>query len=192
MTRPKPDPAVVALAREVEQLRRRFAQLDAVVSEAQRMAEAAHRVLPELADRVAAVTRERVELDGRLDGNQASPSWLVNQQPELLARLRDWLQQVLIHYPDTAQALGPCWPHHAWIVEELLALRAAWLEAYEGDRAGGFRAVDWHDRLRTAVMERIGQCTAGCSIEAHRPGGRLAGPTRCLPAIDDVRFPSPA
>jgi hypothetical protein len=183
VTRPKPDPAVVALAREVERLRERIAHLDAIAGEAKRMAEAAHRVLPELADRVASVAGDRAELAGQVDNDAISQSWLVNQRPEMLVRLREWLEQVLIHYPDAASALGTCWPLHPWIVEELLALRAAWLEAYEGERGSGTRAVDWHDRLRPGVIGRLSEHTAGCSPEAHRPGGRLDLPARMPEAV---------
>jgi hypothetical protein len=171
----------VALAREVEQLRERLVQLDAVADDAKRTAEAVHRVLPELADRVAAVAGDRTELANRVSRDEDLPSWLANELPEMLVQLQGWLDHVLIHYPDTAIALGVCWPLHPWIVEELLALRAVWFEAYQGERVNGTKAVDWHDRLRPGVLRRIREHTAGCSPEAHRPGGRLGSQPRPLP-----------
>jgi hypothetical protein len=86
------------------------------------------------------------------------------------------MDQVLVHYPGAVEALGMCWSLHSWIVEELVALHAAWIEAYCGERASGTRAVDWHERHRPGVISRISVVTAGCSVEAHQPGGRLNRP----------------
>ena len=151
---------------------------DAVAGKAQQMAEAVHRVLPELAERISAVASGPGEPDDLVEADDMSQSWLLNQRPQMLDRLREWLEQVLIHYPGSTQALGPCWPLHPWIVEELLALRAAWFEAYEGERASATRTVDWHDRYRPGVVRRITEHISGCSEEAHRKGGRLDPSTR--------------
>ncbi|NJC70843.1 hypothetical protein HC031_14115 [Planosporangium thailandense] len=178
MNRPTPDPALVALARDVEQLRREVDQHRADIDRARETGDTAHRVLADLVDRVAAVADDRpVGADNTEDGQHAGvESWLVSPRPEALQELVEWMDQVLIHYPGTVDALGQCWSLHAWIVEELLALRAAWSEAYQGDRAGGTKAVDWHERHRPGVIARITQGTAGCSVEAHQPGGRLDRP----------------
>src|SRR5262249_49900177 len=99
-------------------------------------------------------------------------SWLADPEPTMLAGLVTWLGRVLVHYPDTADALGECWPLHPWIVEELLALQAAWYEAYDSGRPSGTKAVDWHARHKPGVLHRIRRTLADCTIDAHRPGGR--------------------
>ncbi|NJC70863.1 hypothetical protein HC031_14215 [Planosporangium thailandense] len=189
MNRPTPDPAVVALARDVEQLRREVDQHRAEIDRAQETGDTAHRVIADLVDRVAAVADNRpVGAGNTEDGRRVGvESWLAASRPAVLDELVGWMDQVLIHYPGTADALGQCWSFHPWIVEELLALRAAWSEAYQSDRASGSRAVDWHKRHRPGVMTRVAQGTAGCSIEAHEPGGRLDVPT---PRISDANRPA--
>jgi hypothetical protein len=175
MNRPTPDPAVVALARDVEQLRREVDQHRADIDRAQETGDTAHRVLADLVDRVAAVADNRPTDAGCTEDGQriGVGSWLYAPRAEVLHELVEWMDQVLIHYPGTGDALGQCWSLHPWIAEELLALRAAWFEAYQGDRASGAKAVDWHERHRPGVMSRIAQGTAGCSVEAHQQGGRL-------------------
>ncbi|GAA1033335.1 hypothetical protein GCM10009557_34770 [Virgisporangium ochraceum] len=143
-------------------------------------------MLPELADRIAAAAEFRTAPDGQADEEILSASWLADPRRETLSGLCEWLGQILIHYPDTVRALSPCWPRHPWIVEELVALQAAWREAYEGERASGTKAVDWHDRLRPGVVARLRVHTAGCSPEAHRPGGRLDSESSDVPGAAEI------
>jgi hypothetical protein len=145
-------------------------------------AEAAHRTLDDLVDRVAAAEHLAAGTAAQLakqagvltgDPGEGISSWLAAPRPAALAELVVWIGQVLIHYPGTADALSTCWPYHPWIVEELLALHAAWIDAYEGDRPSGTKAVDWHDRHHPGALTRIATELRDCSIDAHRPGGRV-------------------
>jgi hypothetical protein len=97
----------------------------------------------------------------------------VHRRPDALTELGGWLDEVFVEYPDAVDTLGDCWPCHPWVVEELLALKAAWHEAYESERASGSKAVDWHDRHRPGAVTRISRALSACSAAAHRPGGRL-------------------
>lgn len=170
MNRPQPDPAMVALAREVERLTARVAELETVATDALRQAESAQRVLPELADRIAAV---KPSVAPSANAGASPSSWLAERERADAKALVAWINRVLIHYPGMGQSLGVCWPFHSWIVEELFALHAAWVEAYQSERASGSKVVDWHDRMRPSVAGRIGAVASGCSVEAHRPGGRM-------------------
>jgi hypothetical protein len=84
-------------------------------------------------------------------------------------------KRVLSCYPRTTEALSDCWPYHPWVVEELVALNAAWVEAYQGERASGAKAVDWHDRHLTGTLNRIH------SALAIVPCGARARPARRSP-----------
>jgi len=185
-----PDPALIAIARDVEALRRSVEDLRVEAGRAQETGNSAHRVLADLADRVheLASRAPATGLDpivGGADGEPV-PSWLTNPNGQAVADLVAWLGQVLVHYPDVVETLGECWPHHPWAVEELLALQAAWAEAYTSGKASGAKAVDWHDRHRPACLTRIARVTAGCSVHAHQPGGRLDLPVPTAPGADQV------
>ncbi|MGH3366725.1 MAG: hypothetical protein ACRDOY_05945 [Nocardioidaceae bacterium] len=72
----------------------------------------------------------------------------------VLADLADWLNWLHGRYP-VAEAIPGCWWRHPEVVEELLALRAAWGSAYEDPQAPPQAAADWHDRLLPGALARI-------------------------------------
>src|SRR5687768_8402833 len=116
MKRQAPDPAVVALARDVERLAERISQLEAAMAEAHRLADVTHRLLADLIERIAAADRltsppsgDRTSTSG---GKKAKGSWLANPEPAALDGLLGWLEQILAQYPGTTEALGQCWSHH--------------------------------------------------------------------------------
>lgn len=154
----------------------------ALVAVADRVAE-----VEELATATAESVTEQVSQSG--DGGRCPlASWLTEPAPKALAALTAWIDTVLVQYPDVVDALGECWPLHPWIVEELTALHAAWTEAYTGEHPSGIRAVDWHERHRPGVIERIRRALTDCSVHAHNPGGR-ADHTRLpeVPGLDQAR-----
>lgn len=178
MKLPPPEPAVTALARDVEELRRQLDALRADVDGAQQTADAAHRVLLDLADRVAAIGDAQAVTAptmAKLAGSKSgAPSWLVIEGQQaaegLLADLVEWCGSVLRHYPGVTEAMGECWLLHPAAVEELAALRSAWIDAYVGENASAARAMDWHDRHRPGAVARVADVVGTCTAADHRPG----------------------
>lgn len=171
-----------ALAARVDALSRQVRANAELLAEVRQIAERADHAFVDLVDRVAdaqqlaaaavAATKARDGGTQTVASERRIKSWLAVPRSEALPVLVDWIERVLIHYPGTVDALSDCWPFHPWVVEELVALHAAWDEAFEGDRACGSKAVDWHDRLRKGVIARICTVTADCSMAAHVSGRR--------------------
>ena len=165
MTGPNPqEAAVTALAHEVEALRRAVAALAAVPGQVADLAG----VLAALGDRVAAAPAATTAEPSGL------PSWLefagdFADTVAVLGELAAWLGTVYLRYTD-ATGLPECWLWHPDVVEELLWLRGAWLEAYAGEAPSLARAGDWHDRARPGVVRRIHAVAGTCSLEAHQGG----------------------
>jgi hypothetical protein len=105
------------------------------------------------------------------DEPEPVPSWLdlpssVREARELLDDLTPWLARVYLRYGD-ARGLPECWLWHPEIVEELLWLRRAWVDAYRVDGAPLARSADWHDRWRPGVVRRINHYAGNCSLDNH-------------------------
>jgi hypothetical protein len=81
-----------------------------------------------------------------------------------LADLVEWIEAVYRWYPDGD--LPSCWLWHPWVVEELLALRAAHASAYK-PKAPPREALDWHDKHRPNVAARIDKVLGSHSLELH-------------------------
>jgi hypothetical protein len=172
-----PAELLAALAAEVEALRRGVRDLGKVPTQ-----------LHDLAGVVAALV-DRLGPASTAAGGL--PSWLELEGDfadavGVLGELVAWLQAVYVRYPDAAAGLPECWLWHPDVVEELLWLRGAWLQAYRGEAASVALAGDWHDRLRPGVVRRIRAVAGTCSLEAHQPGGdqhRDAAPVPLAEAI---------
>jgi len=168
---PDPDPRVVALARQVERLTRRYTDLD------QRQVD-----LDALVRRMAEDLALLIPSADEQDPN-ALPSWLAAQNPAQarawLTDLADWLTAVYLRYPDAA--LPSCWAWHPAVVEELWWLRQAHHAAFAGPRASWREVADWHDRLRPGVVRRLTRITTGCELALHVPGARHATPPPAVP-----------
>lgn len=178
--------ALTALAAEVERHTRQLAEQRAAVARAQESADHAHRVLVDIVDRVKDLADKITTCASRGPQAVAPTAWLTiedeNTAKAALAELVDWLQRVYIHYPGSEESLGECWLWHPAAIEELMALRAAWLAAYTGPDASAARAIDWHDRHLPGVQRRLRAALADCSLAAHRPGGRADLPRPNIPA----------
>jgi hypothetical protein len=168
---PADGPEVAGLAREVEVLRR---DLRGVRARVEQMAS----VLAVLAESKAA-TRSGTSaaetpswLDAPSDpGRPAENSRAARDAERLLARLTSWVSGIYLRYSD-ARSLPECWLWHPDVVEELLWLHAAWLEAHQTNVP--VNAVgDWHDRQRPGVVKRIREFAGFCSLESHLPGGEM-------------------
>jgi hypothetical protein len=167
-----PAEQLTALSRDAERTARRLAQVEALVREL-----------------AAAVTELAARLDDR---DTCRPrSWLApageQAAADLLTDLAAWLRRVYLHYPGAG--LPSCWLWHPAAVEELLWLRHAHHDAYDGPRAGWQRVADWHDRLRPAVVRRIGEAISSCELLCHTPGHDLDRPPAAVPlpaAVDAI------
>jgi hypothetical protein len=154
---------VAGLAREVEQLQRRLAEL-------------AH--LPGRVDRIGSTVTDLAATITATDGSggrsQVAPSWLDPDAPDpaaeaedILTRLAGWIGGVYLRYSDAK--LPECWLWHPDVVEELLWLHAAWIAAYHPE-APVTAVGDWHDRQRPGVVARINAYTGVCGLDEHLPG----------------------
>jgi hypothetical protein len=93
-----------------------------------------------------------------LDREQAREEW---------AALCGWVDWAVDRYGLT-ERVPACWYRHGAICEELSALRAAWLGAYEAPSARPSDGVAWHDMLER-VLARVREWDrCGCSHGTHR------------------------
>lgn len=71
--------------------------------------------------------------------------------------LLDWLEwakpTLLVHRAPSKAEIPDCWQDHAGVVEELLALHAAWQASYGGD--AGDAMINWHDRWVEPCLHRV-------------------------------------
>jgi hypothetical protein len=94
-----------------------------------------------------------------LDRNQAREQWA------LLVGWTDWLRdryQLHEHVP-------ACWFAHGALVEELSALRSAWVGAYLDPHAGSGDPAGWHDLLDRTRYRLRAWDRNGCADGHHRP-----------------------
>ena len=94
-----------------------------------------------------------------LDADQAAEQW------GLLIDFTDWLRaRYQLH-----ESLPACWHAHGALVEELSALRSAWVSAYLDPQATPADPAGWHDLL-DRVRYRLRQWDRnGCADGTHRP-----------------------
>ena len=158
--------AVTGLAREVEGLRRTLATTASAAE------------LARVADLVADLSQI---MNATVTPADPPPSWLTlptdsDIAATVLSDLVGWLGQVYLRYSDAARGLPQCWLWHPDVVEDLVWLRRAWVDAYTSDVASIRAAGDWHDRLRPGVARRIADYTRACSLESHLPDRALGAP----------------
>ena len=106
-----------------------------------------------------------------LDREQAREEW---------AALAGWVDWMVDRY-GLAEQIPTCWYRHPALLEELAALRTAWLGAYEAPNARASDGVAWHDmldRVRVRVRE-WDRC--GCAHGTHRDDVET-GDVRDVPA----------
>lgn len=163
---------VIRLGREVESLRRLTETQRTRLTDVTSDVDQDRATLGALAVTVAGLAEQLAELTAAEDeAGQGTRSWFDQDDTEraatLLADLADWSGRVFLRYPGAS--LPTCWLWHPAVVEELLLCRRAWQDAYHGDDASTFRAVDWHDRTRPGVVSRIVQYAGTCALDQHAP-----------------------
>ncbi|MGD9531960.1 MAG: hypothetical protein AB7L91_18240 [Dehalococcoidia bacterium] len=164
-----PDPAVVALTRQLARTERHVADLQT------------H--LRQLAADVHALA-ERLVPPADADGPPPVRSWLLaDSADQAVADLDDligWLDAVYLRY--ARGPLSACWLWHPQVVEELWWLRCAHADAYHPESGSWLRVGDWHDRQRPGVERRVHAVLGKCSLSLHAPR-RGRGPD--IPAEPD-------
>jgi hypothetical protein len=93
-------------------------------------------------------------------------------QREELGELADWVDFYQEYYDLDRMWLYSCWWRHPMVVQELAALRGAWMAIYQSDEpVHGLAALQWHEaavRCRSRIREAITN-GAGCLHNSHRP-----------------------
>jgi hypothetical protein len=147
-------------------------------------------LIKDLFDKVVELQAEVVELkSGRPATVTAAEQAPVNRrtsptdgEPVDLVVLAKWVNSLQVRYATESDWLKPCWWRHGFVVEELAALREAWLAVYDAsepiDRAVGLK---WHEdaeKCRERIRKTI-SIGSGCSAVSHLPDD---------PVIDDPRW----
>lgn len=87
--------------------------------------------------------------------------WATRATADDWARLVAWVDGVRLSLSltDKAGKIQPCWPAHPGVVEELAALRAAWVRAVIADaksaKTGTADYIAWYDRWFWPCMARL-------------------------------------
>ena len=119
-----------------------------------------------------------VSAEARTHGGSSGPSSAAGQrfspvvQREELGELADWVDFYQEYYDLDRMWLYSCWWRHPMVVQELAALRGAWMAVYQSDEpVHGAAALQWHEaavRCRSRIREAITN-GAGCLHNSHRP-----------------------
>jgi hypothetical protein len=101
------------------------------------------------------------------DGNRQWPS--PKDQQAGLGSLAEWVDELQMEYSAAGDWLVPCWWQHGFAVNELIALRTAWLGLKTSDEPSA--ALDWHEaaeKCRVRIHTAIGD-GPGCTPVEHYP-----------------------
>lgn len=86
-----------------------------------------------------------------------------------LGELAAWVNELQKEYAAAGDWLVPCWWRHRFAINELAALRVAWLGTEELDDWSA--ELDWHEaaeKCRERIRQAIGD-GAGCTATKHHP-----------------------
>lgn len=101
------------------------------------------------------------------------------ERPDACRALTSWVQDWLIpRYSIKARTIPDCWWAHGDLIEELSALHAAWLVAFDAQDAG-WGPIGWHERFAAALSRKT--FTERCAGNTHR-----ADPVRTLAKPPEV------
>lgn len=104
------------------------------------------------------------------------------RDPVEIADLGDWVDCLVTRYASAGDWIRPCWWRHGYVVEELAALRVAWLAMFDAEQPTDSTAgVRWHEeaeRCRERIRRTI-STGPGCTTVSHRPD---------QPITDDPRW----
>ena len=101
--------------------------------------------------------------------------------PVEMAALCEWVDSLVTRYASAGDWIRPCWWRHGYVVEELAALRLAWLTVFDAERPTDPTAgVRWHEeaeRCRERIRRTISS-GPGCTAVSHRPDQSVADDPR--------------
>ncbi len=111
-------------------------------------------------------------------------------EPVDLAVLAQWVESLMVRYAAAGDWLRPCWWRHGFVVEELAALRVAWLAVYDAsgpvDATAGIRWHDEAERCRERIRQTIG-VGPGCSTVSHKPDEPVTEDSRWVEQLAALR-----
>lgn len=90
------------------------------------------------------------------------------EQVQQYEALDDWATWLLDRYALDHRTIPACWSQHGALLEELSALRTAWVTAYSAD-SGGDAPLRWHAEF-AAARHRLADWVSrtGCRPGEHR------------------------
>ena len=90
-----------------------------------------------------------------------------------LVQLGTWVTKLVARYDLDRRTIPACWREHGALIEELSALRTAWLSSY-ALTAPGNAPLAWHATFATC-RTRMTEYTvrSGCTSSQHRGGTDL-------------------
>lgn len=95
-----------------------------------------------------------------------------DRDPVEMADLCEWVDSLVTRYASAGDWIRPCWWRHGYVVEELAALRVAWLALFDAEQPSDPTAsVRWHEsaeRCRERIRRAI-STGPGCTAVSHRP-----------------------
>lgn len=89
------------------------------------------------------------------------------EQMAELGSIARWVDELQRQYAAAGDWLVPCWWQHGFAVNELIALRTAWLGVNPSDEPSA--ALDWHEaaeKCRERIRQSIGD-GPGCTAVEH-------------------------
>ena len=101
------------------------------------------------------------------DGDRQWPT--PKEQQAGLGSLAKWVDELQMQYAAAGDWLVPCWWQHGFAVNELIALRKAWLGLKTSDEPNA--ALDWHEaaeKCRVRIHKAIAD-GPGCTPVEHYP-----------------------
>src|SRR5947209_442613 len=96
------------------------------------------------------------------------PSLRGDERDARFQELVDWTSWLVDRYALDHRTIPPCWPEHGALLEELSALRTAWVTAFAEDSRGD-APLHWHAEF-AAARQRLTEWVArtGCRPGEHR------------------------
>ena len=114
------------------------------------------------------------------------PSWLLVEDESaavgMLDELVGWVDAVYLRFEGAA--LPSCWLRHPDLVEELLALAGAWVDAYEGPKRSWKAVCDWM-AVRRRFVSDLGLLEI-CEVEEHQEGHKADRPAKTAPLRSQI------
>lgn len=96
------------------------------------------------------------------------PALTAQEKDEQLEALNDWTRWLARRYALDHRTVPPCWAKHGALLEELSALRTAWLTAFAVTSTGD-APLTWHTNF-AASRQRLADWVSrtGCRSGEHR------------------------